>query len=355
MSAVVWRAPGRVNLIGEHTDYNDGFVLPFALPLGVTAAVSPREDDVVTVRSDGWDDTVELRSPQPGSVDGWAAYAAGAVWACDAGGADVHLSSDLPVGAGLSSSAAVECAVVGALAEARALGLTPAELVRRAHRAETEFVGVPVGVLDQSAVVHASEGHALFLDTRSGEHRPVPLPLADAGLAVLVMDTRAPHRLVDGEYARRRAECERACAELGVPALRDADADAVATLADDTLRRRARHIVTENARVLDTVARLESGDVRGIADLLTASHASLRDDYEVSSRELDLAVDTALGSGALGARMTGGGFGGSAVALLDSERADAVGEAVAKAFADAGFAAPHCFAVVPSEGAHPVR
>lgn len=360
-----WTAPGRVNLIGEHTDYNDGYVLPFALPLGVTATVEPRSDDLLTVTSTGWPDervSVPLSSFTADDLPGWATYAAGAVWTLrDAGyavgGIDLALDANLPVGAGLSSSAAVECSVTGALGDAFGLGLGPAELVRLAHRAETEFAGVPVGVLDQSAVVRCTRAHALFLDVRSGEARQIPLALDNAGLVILVIDTRAEHRLVDGEYAKRRSQCAESAAVLGVPALRDVTPagldDALARLPDDVLRRRTRHVVTENARVLDTVALLDRGaDPREIGPLLTASHVSLRDDFEVSSRELDVAVDAVLAAGAYGARMTGGGFGGSAIALVDA-RSDDVGIAVRHAFAAAGLREPNVFAVTPAAGAHP--
>ncbi|WP_234971322.1 galactokinase [Jatrophihabitans endophyticus] len=359
-----WRAPGRVNVIGEHTDYNDGFVLPIALPVGVTAAVTDRTGDALLARSTAEDEPVEipLAKLEPGAVEGWAAYVAGVVWALRGRGSDVPaveiaLDGDVPYGAGLSSSAALECAVATALNDHLDLGLARETLIEVTRSCENDFVGVPTGALDQSASLLCEAGAALLLDCRSGERRQVPLDLDAAGLALLVVDTRAPHRLVDGEYARRRADCAEAARRLGVTALRDVtDLDAaLARLDDDRLRRRVRHVVTENARVLDTVARLDDGGpIAAIGPLLSASHASLRDDYEVSSRELDVAVEAALGAGAHGARMTGGGFGGSAIALVDAGDSDDVTAAVERAFAAAGLAAPAVFTAVPSAGARRV-
>ncbi len=359
----VWTAPGRVNLIGEHTDYNNGFVLPFALPLGVTARATRRDDDVLRVTSTDFTEVAEvhLSHLEPGGIPAWAAYVAGVAWSLrraghHIGGADVSLESDLPVGAGLSSSAAVECAAAGALADAYGCELPPHEMVRLCHEAENQFVGVPSGMLDQSASVLCRAGHVLFLDVRSGETRQVPLPLREQQLTVLVIDTRASHRLADGEYAKRRQECERAAERLGVSSLREIAGidDALRRLADDdVLRRRAKHVLTENARVEQTVAVLESGaPASEIGPLLTASHISLRDDFEVSSAELDLAVEASLASGAHGARMTGGGFGGSTIALVGAEAAHSIGDAVLAAFAAAGMHEPRLFPAVPSDGAH---
>ena len=358
-----WRAPGRVNLIGEHTDYNDGFVLPFALPVGVTSSVTVRDDDVLVVSSTAWpDERVESRPEElePGTRSGWAAYAEGVVWALrDAGqrigGLDVYLDADLPPGSGLSSSAAVSCSVAGAVADTIGVQLDDATIVDIAHSAESDYIGVPVGVLDQNAVVRCTADHALFLDVRSMKSRQVPLLLD--GLTFLVIDTRVTHRLADGEYARRRKECAKAAELLGVPSLRDVTdlESALPRLPDDVLRARVRHVVTENQRVLDTVALLDRGDdVRGIGPLLDASHRSLRDDYEVSSPELDVAAASAVAAGAFGARMTGGGFGGSAIALVDTDAVDTVTSAVERAFAEAGHKSPNVFPVTPSAGAHRV-
>ncbi len=357
----VWRAPGRVNLIGEHTDYNDGFVLPIALPLGVTAAVERRDGDGLLVTSTSEDGARHVPDDLavPGGVTGWAAYVVGVVWALRERGArvpplTVAVDGDVPYGAGLSSSAALECAVAAAIDDLLGLGLRRDELVAVARACENDFVGVPSGSLDQSASLLCEAGHALLLDTRSGERRQVPFDPAADSLELLVIDTRAPHRLVDGDYARRRAECHDAARLLGLRALRDVtDLDAaLAELPGDVLRRRTRHVVTENARVLDTVARLDSGaSVAGIGPLLTASHVSLRDDFEVSCREMDVVVDAALAAGAHGARMTGAGFGGSAVALIDASSSDEIAARVREASRANGLAEPRCFPVLPSAGA----
>jgi galactokinase len=311
--------------------------------------------------------TVAAGQLRPELVHGWPAYVAGVVWALrergiDIGGADVFVDGDVSHGAGLSSSAALECAVACALDDAAGLGLSRTDLVAVARSAENGFVGVPSGSLDQSASLLCRPGHALLLDTRTMARRHVPLDLPAAGLRLLVIDTRAPHRLVDGEYAARRSDCEAAARLLGVPALRDVSdqdlEDALSTLTSGRLRRRVRHVVTENARVLEVVTILSgtapswSADPRAIGPALTASHVSLRDDYEVSCRELDLAVDSALAAGAYGARMTGGGFGGSAIALVDGDQAHDAAAAVTAAFAAAQLTEPNIFAVTPSPGAH---
>jgi galactokinase len=262
----------------------------------------------------------------------------------------------VPAGAGLSSSAALECAVALAVDEVFGLGIERGALARLAQRAENDFVGVPSGIMDQSASLLCHEGHALFLDTRTLQVEHVPLDLPAAGLALLVVDTRAPHRLADGEYAARRHDCEQGAATLGVPYLRDVDVDALPAalrrLEDDTIRRRVRHVVTENARVLDTVDLLRSGRVKDTSSLLTASHASLRDDFEVTVPELDTAVDAALQAGALGARMTGGGFGGCVIAVVPVHATDRVTDAVRRAFDEHGFTAPEAFVTTASPGAH---
>jgi galactokinase len=364
-ASATWTAPGRLNLIGEHTDYNDGFVLPLALPYATTATVRPRTDGELRLRSAqrGTEEaTVRVAELAPRTVDGWAAYAAGVVWVLRedghdvGGGFDVEVDGDVPEGAGLSSSAALECAVAAAVDDVAGLGLSRPELALVARRAENGFVGVPSGVMDQMASMLCREAHALFLDCRSLEARQVPLDLDAAGLAILVVDTRTPHQLTDGEYGRRREACEAAAQRLGVAALRDVPADeldaALARLDDDEQRRRVRHVVTENDRVLRTVEALGAGRTAEIGPLLSASHASLRDDYEVTVPQLDVAAAAAEGAGALGARMTGGGFGGCVLALVPTGADEAVREAVHAAYADAGFGAPSFFVAVPSQGAH---
>jgi galactokinase len=360
----VWAAPGRVNLIGEHTDYNDGYVLPFALPHRTEVAAAPAPDREWTVWSAHAAELVRFGEADllPGRVSGWAGYVAGVVWALREAGwtvpaARLAVTSDVPLGAGLSSSAALECAVLTGLADLGGLDLPVGDRPALAQRAENAYVGVPCGIMDQSAATLCLAGHALFLDCRSGEVEQVPFDLPAAGLRLLVIDTRAPHQLVSGEYAARRTACEQAAAALGVRALRDvslADLDTALARLDDPLhRRRVRHVVTENQRVLDTVALLQTGRVREIAPLLSASHASMRDDYEITVPEVDLAAATAEAAGAYGARMTGGGFGGCVIALVDADAADPVAAAVTDAFAAQGFTAPAPFVAVPSAGAGP--
>ncbi|MEP7162058.1 MAG: galactokinase [Dermatophilaceae bacterium] len=358
-----WWAPGRLNLIGEHTDYNDGFVLPLALHFGVTATAGLRADPVLRVRSVQQDDTVVLPLAEiaPDTVDGWAAYVAGVAWALrEQGhplpGLDVLVDGTVPVGAGLSSSAALECAVAIAWNDLAALGLSRTELAAVARRAENDVVGAPTGVMDQMASLYGRQGYLVFIDTRSLTVEHVPLDLNSFGLSLLVIDTRAPHALVDGEYAERHQSCAQAAELLGVPALRDISLDdlpqALAQLSDELLQRRVRHVVTENARVLHVVTALRDGDdPRTIGSVLTASHASMRDDFEITVPQVDTAVTAALTAGAHGARMTGGGFGGCVLALIEDGQADRVGAAVRDAYADAGFDPPTWFIATPSEGA----
>ncbi|NEB12045.1 galactokinase [Streptomyces coelicoflavus] len=360
----VWAAPGRVNLIGEHTDYNDGFVMPFALPHQAVAAVSRRADGILRLHSaDIAADPVELRVADltPGSDKSWTAYPSGVVWALrEAGheltGADVHLASTVPSGAGLSSSAALEVVVALALNDLYSLGLRGWQLARLCQRAENVYVGAPVGIMDQTASACCEEGHALFLDTRDLSQRQIPFDLAAEGMRLLVVDTRVKHSHSEGEYGKRRAGCEKGAALLGVDALRDvpyAELDAaLERLGDEEeVRRLVRHVVTEDQRVERVVSLLESGDTRAIGPVLVEGHASLRDDFRISCRELDLVVDTALASGALGARMTGGGFGGSAIVLVEAADVDAVTKAVEDAFAAADLKTPRVFEAVPSAGA----
>jgi galactokinase len=355
--AVVWTAPGRVNLIGEHTDYNDGFVLPFALPHRTAVAASPVDRPSWTVHSLGVGTVTFGLSDR---VTGWGAYVAGVVWALgEAGievpGARLAITSDVPEGAGLSSSAALECAVLGALVDLASADLPVSRWPRIAQRAENEYVGAPTGIMDQSASTLCRSGHALFLDCRSLDMRHIPFDIGADGLAILVIDSRAPHQHAGGEYADRRRTCEAAAKTLGVAALRDVDvADlpaALAKLDDEVSRKRVRHVVTEDQRVLDTIAVLSSGDVRAVGPLMTASHASMRDDYEITVPEVDTAVDAALAAGAHGARMTGGGFGGCVLALVDADAASRVTSTVEEAFAERNFREPVSFVAHPSGGA----
>ena len=356
----VWSAPGRVNLIGEHTDYNDGYVLPFAIPLRTVVAASPAKGPQWTVYSRESGETVKFGPDdlEPGRISGWGAYVAAVPWALREHGydpppADVAIASEIPLGAGLSSSVAILCAVLAALHDLGGLRIPLDEWPTLAQYAENRFAGVPSGIMDQSASTLCEPGHAMFLDCRTLAREQVPFALAEQGLAMLVVDTRAPHRHAGGEYAARRAACEAAARKLGIPALRDlsvADLPAACERLDPVTARRVRHVVTENERVLDTVERLRGGAVAGIGPLLTASHASMRDDYEITVAEVDVAVEAAMAAGAYGARMTGGGFGGCVLALVDAPAVEPVANAVANAFAGAGFAPPTWFAAVAAGG-----
>lgn len=355
----LWFAPGRVNLIGEHTDYNDGFVLPFALERKAVIAAGRRDDERLVMVSLELDDEVDvaLADLKPGT-DGWASYLAGVAWALreaghPVGGATLVMTSDVPLGAGLSSSAAIECATVAALADLYGLEIAKIDRAKLARVAENSYVGAPTGLLDQAASTLCEEDSGLFLDCRTLETQQVPLPMADQGYEILVLDTKTPHSHVDGEYGARRASCEEACAILGVPALRDVTDldDALARLDDDTLRRRVRHVVTENERVLHAFELAKAGDLVGLAPLLDASHTSMRDDYEITAPTVDLAVEAARRAGALGARMTGGGFGGCIIALTRAGESDGIGRSIAAEFAEAGYGAPEWFSATPAPGA----
>ncbi|MSS44501.1 galactokinase [Cutibacterium sp. WCA-380-WT-3A] len=361
----VWAAPGRVNIIGEHTDYNNGFCLPIALPHRTYVAARRREDDRVTLVSqlDGsvvtWQGAID--DIAPGSVTGWKAYTGGVAWALrqagyEVGGFEAALVTCVPLGAGLSSSAAVECGVGLALAGLYDLGLADADrtnLVNVARAAENEVAKAPTGGLDQTASLRTTEGHALLLDCDDWSARQVPFNLDGAGLELLVIDTRAPHRLVDGQYEARRRSCEDASRILGVGSLREvADLGAaLAALDDDEMARRVRHVVTENDRVTEFVKLLDDGRIRDVGPLMNASHDSLRDDYEVTCPELDAAVDAARTAGALGARMTGGGFGGCAIALVDRDVRNKVATQIADTFRDASFSHPDFYVVTPGPAA----
>jgi galactokinase len=351
-----------VNLIGEHTDYNEGFVLPFAIAAGCTATVDVCGDDTVRVRSAQRDEPVEFPAEElrPGT-GGWAGYVAGAVWVLRqrghrVPGVEIGIDSDVPVGAGLSSSAAVVCAVATALADVLDLDLSADELLAITRSIENDFVGAPTGGMDQLAALRCTADHALFCDMRSLAVEQVPFALEPHGLTVLVIDTRAEHRHADGAYRRRREGCEQAAAELGVAALRDLGPQdlpgALDRLSDEELQRYTRHVVTENARVLRVVELLRAGDPTAIGPVLVESHASMRDDYRITIPELDVAADTLVEAGALGARMTGGGFGGCVIALIGTGLVDGAVAAVRRAYAEQGFAEPTHFTVRPAAGAH---
>jgi len=363
----VWSAPGRVNLMGEHTDYNDGLCLPIALPQRTYAAVRLRDDRRLRLFSlqSSQRYELDLAEVRAGSPSGWGAYAAGVLWALENSGRQVRgldllVDGRVPLGAGLSSSAALECAIAAAASDLLGLDLLADDAARRILAAacvmgENTIAGAPTGGMDQSASLRARGGHAMLLDCRDLSVTQVPLDLSPVGLSLLVMDTRAEHALVGGQYARRRQSCEQAARELGLTSLREVAPEdleeTLGRLSDDETRRRTRHIVTEIERVRQTVALLGAGRLADVGAVFNASHASMRDDFEISSPELDVAVETATRHGALGARMTGGGFGGSAIALVPAEHTLDVSAALAQAFADKGFDVPSCFAVTAGEPA----
>jgi galactokinase len=371
-AAGVWSAPGRVNLIGEHTDYNEGFVLPFAIGARTAVAAAARTDGLLAIASaryPGEAVRIPLADVAPGTVSGWSAYPAGVAWALgQAGGSgqaggrpgvSLYVDSVVPAGSGLSSSAALECAVARALDDLWDLRTPGTDLARACQLAENKVVGAPTGIMDQFASLFGEAGAAVFLDCRDISHEIVPLDLQAVGLTILLADTRERHDHASGGYADRRASCERAARVLGVRALRDVTADdleAAAGRLDEESYRRARHVVTEDERVQRTVLMLRDDalakDPAALGALLTASHASMRDDFEITTPALDLAVETALGAGAFGARMTGGGFGGAIIALVPAARAGHVGETIAAVFEQAGRPAPEITTVTPSAGAH---
>ena len=365
--AGIWAAPGRVNLIGEHTDYNEGLVLPFAIEASTDVALDRRDDDVVRVSSlQQPGDVVEAKVSDlaPGTIGGWSAYVLGVLWALreeghDVRGLDLVIDGRVPLGSGLSSSASLECATAIAVAELHGLGLTGEHLAALAQRAENEAVGAPTGPMDQRASMLCTVGHALLLDTRDMSTEQVPLDPAAAGLSLVVIDSRVHHEHAGGEYGARRRSCEQACAELGVRALRDIDLagldDALARLSEDELRRRVRHVVTEDVRTRAVVEALHRGDWDAVGVAMTASHASMRDDYEISCPELDVLVAAALDTGARGARMTGGGFGGCAVVLAAADAVDTVLSAVRVGFDEHGYDEPTSFVTEAGAGARRLR
>lgn len=355
---VVASAPGRVNLIGEHIDYSDGFVLPFAIQARTYCALRVRSDDRIRVssgqhRREIFESSISELKPLTGPV--WTRYILGVIWSLDIKtGLDILVDSEVPSGAGLSSSAALECSVAIALNHKLQLDKSLADLARTTQRAENEYVGVPCGIMDQSISLMGKAGHALLLDCRDLSTRQIKVDFESNGLKLLIVDTRAHHALVDGGYAERRAQCESVAKELGVRALRDLSLDVLEQARHrlpELHFKRARHGVTEINRVLEAVKLLESDEFFKFGELLTKSHESLRDDYNVSCPELDLAVDTAMRLGALGARMVGGGFGGSAIALLKEVDAARVALEIERAFSKSGFGSPRFFDSLPGEGA----
>jgi len=355
---VVASAPGRVNLIGEHIDYSEGFVLPFAIDAVTKCAIAKRDDEKIRIisaqkKNEIIESNLEAIAAKQGST--WSRYIYGVIWAMEIEtGLDIYIDGKVPLGAGLSSSAALECSLATALNHLFHLEKTLPELARLTQRAENDYVGVPCGIMDQSISLMARAGYGLLLDCQDLSTRHIKIDFASKSLRLLIIDTQAHHALTDGGYAKRRESCEEVAKIFSIPSLRQLSMESLlahkAKLSELQFKR-ARHGVSEMLRVLDAVKALEAEDFEALGQLLNQSHNSLRDDYEVSCPELDLAVDTALSSGALGARMVGGGFGGSAIALIKESDAGTISSTIERAFAKNGFKAPRFFDSLPSDGA----
>jgi len=355
---VVASAPGRVNLIGEHIDYSEGFVLPFAIDAVTKCAIAKRDDEKIRIisaqkKNEVIESNLEAIAAKEGSA--WSRYIYGVIWAMEIdSGLDIYIDGKVPLGAGLSSSAALECSVATALNHLFHSEKTLPELARLTQRAENDYVGVPCGIMDQSISLMARAGYGLLLDCQDLSTRHIKIDFASSSLRLLIIDTQAHHALTDGGYAKRRESCEEVAKIFSIPSLRQLSMESLlahkAKLSELQFKR-ARHGVSEMLRVLDAVKALEAEDFEALGQLLNQSHNSLRDDYEVSCPELDLAVDTALSSGALGARMVGGGFGGSAIALIKESDAGTISSTIERAFAKNGFKAPRFFDSLPSDGA----
>ena len=355
---LVAAAPGRVNLIGEHIDYSDGFVLPFAIKDRTLVAARKRDDSIVRIASVQRRNkvvNVDIKDVKPGLKGEWERYALGVLWSLGVNhGVDLLIDGHVPLGAGLSSSAALECSVATAMNHLFDMGYNLEELARLTQKAENQYVGVPCGIMDQSVSLMATRGSALLLDCRDLSTRNIPFDVASSGLELLIIDTQAHHALTDGGYAERRASCESAVAKLAITSLRELSMEqleASRSALTETEFIRVRHAVSEMKRVLDCVDALSNSDFEKVGHLINHSHASLRDDYTVSCLELDTAVDAANAAGALGSRMVGGGFGGSAIALIQASKTRETIKAIEKAFSDKGFKAPRFFTSLPSQGA----
>lgn len=354
----VWSAPGRVNLIGEHTDYNNGFVFPFGIDRRTWVALSLRSDRIARVASTFSTEVFEyeLSEIKPAELD-WALYPLGVAWAMaerSGKGFDAFFISDVPIGAGLSSSAAIECSIATALNDVWQSGYTKQELALIGQKAENQAVGAPTGIMDQTASMLAKEDCAVLIDCQSLQTELVELGLSDKGLVVAVIDTRVAHRHSDGGYRVRREACEKGASIMSVRSLRDLTADDLGRaqeVLDELTFRRCRHVITENQRVLDAVSALKAGNLVSMGELMLQSHASMRDDFEISIPELDLAVETAMSIGATGARMTGGGFGGAAIAIIQESKLDDLRNECMEAFSRRGYIEPSVFSVKPSDGA----
>jgi galactokinase len=355
---VLAEAPGRVNLIGEHIDYSEGFVLPFAIADRTYAAIARNNDGLVRIASQQRKNrifTIDIKDVKPGSAGEWEKYVLGVIWTLGiSSGVDILVDGHVPSGAGLSSSAALECSVAVGLNTLFNLGKSLEDLARATQKAENEYVGMPCGIMDQSVSLMGRKGSALLLDCRDLSTESVPFDVASADLELLIIDTQAHHALVDGGYAERRASCESVAVKFAIPSMRHLTMeilDSRKSEITETEYIRARHAVTEIQRVKDAVVALKASDFTTLGRLINESHFSLRDDYTVSCPELDVAVDASLAAGALGSRMVGGGFGGSAIALIKADQIESVKEAIKSAYVAKGFKAPRFFTSLPSAGA----
>jgi galactokinase len=355
---LITEAPGRVNLIGEHVDYNQGLVLPFAIDSTTKCAIRQRNDEKILISSKQLGEPVfeiELSKLSPKSGPDWTRYFLGVIWSLGISrGVEILIDSDVPQGAGLSSSAALECSIALALNELFGLEISRVELAQLAQQAENEYVGVPCGIMDQTISLLGKSGNALLIDCRDLSTQQIPLNLESHGLQLLVVDTRAHHALVDGGYAKRRLQCEEVAKFFNLKSLRDLSIEQLKSQENELepiLYRRARHVVTEIGRVQSAIKLLQVEDFTSLGETLNQSHESLRDDYEVSCPELDCAVRVARATGALGARMVGGGFGGSAIALVKSGEAGSIANAIERTFSESSFKSPRFFSAIPSDGA----
>ena len=355
---VIAEAPGRVNLIGEHIDYSEGFVLPFAIADRTFAAIARNKDGLVRIASQQRKNrifTIDIKDVKPGSTGEWEKYVLGVIWTMGVtSGVDILVDGHVPSGAGLSSSAALECSVAVGLNLLFDLKKSLEEIARAAQKAENDYVGMPCGITDQSVSLMGREGSALLLDCRDLSTESVPFDVASAGLELLIIDTQAHHALVDGGYAERRASCESVAAKFSIPSMRHLTMDVLESRKSEITETefiRARHAVTEIQRVKDAVIALRASDFSTLGRLINESHFSLRDDYTVSCPELDVAVDASLAVGALGSRMVGGGFGGSAIALIKADQIESVKDSIRSAYSAKGFKAPRFFTSLPSAGA----
>jgi len=355
---VIAEAPGRVNLIGEHIDYSEGFVLPFAIADRAYAAIAARPDGLVRIASHQRKEkifSIDISDVKPGSKGDWEKYVLGVLWSLGiTKGVDILVDGSVPSGAGLSSSAALECSVAVGLNALFSLEMSKQDLARATQKAENDYVGMPCGIMDQSVSLMGQAGAALLLDCRDLTTESIPFDVASAGLELLIIDTQAHHALVDGGYAERRAACESVAGKLSIPSMRHLTLEVLETNREKLTATefiRARHAVTEIARVLEAVTALRASDFATLGKLINASHASLRDDYAVSCPELDVAVAASVAAGAMGSRMVGGGFGGSAIALIKASDVQKTKDAVLAAFDKRGFKKPRFFTSLPSAGA----